>query len=215
MRAPMKTVLIFALLLPGCAALEPDSGQGIALAEPAQRPGWAGIAEAEDRQRLDRLEQAWASALADLRAARLTARVAAEGELLAAGAALPRPAPPPGSYRCRLLRLGRPGRAGRVLAAHPPFFCHVGDAGELLAFTKQTGSERPGGYLYPDGEAARLVFLGALAGARGPVPAYGEDSARDMIGIVERVAPFRWRLVLPWPRSGATLEVMELVPALP
>jgi hypothetical protein len=34
---------------------------------------------------------------------------------------------------------------------------------------------------------------------------------------VERngIAPFRWRLVLPWRRSGAALEVMELVPALP
>jgi hypothetical protein len=208
-------ILLSALLLPGCAALEPEAGPRAARAPSAERPGWTGIAEADDLGRLQRLDSAWASALSDARAARLAGRVAAEGELLEPGAALPRPAPPPGSYRCRLLKLGRHGGAGRALTAHPSYFCHVGDAGELLAFTKQTGSERPGGYLYPDQQGSRLVFLGALARGREAVPAYGEQKERDLIGIVERIAPFRWRLVLPWPRSGATIEVMELVPALP
>jgi len=214
MRALM-TILLSALLLPACATPEQDRGAAAALAPPVDRPGWMAIVEPEDLGRLQRLDSAWASALADLRAARLAGRIAAEGALLDPGAALPRPAPPPGSYRCRLLRLGRHRAGDRALATHRPFFCHVGDAGELLAFTKQTGSERPGGYLYPDGEGRRLVFLGALARDRETVPAYGEESGRDMVGIVERIAPFRWRLVLPWPRSGARLEVMELVPALP
>jgi hypothetical protein len=32
-------------------------------------------------------------------------------------------------------------------------------------------------------------------------------------GVVERVGPARWRLVLPWPRWESNLDVMELVPA--
>lgn len=214
MRA-LGTILLSAAILTGCATPEPEKGAAAALVPLVERPGWTGIVEAPDRERLRRLDSAWASALAELRAAGLTGRIDAEGELLEAGAALPRPAPPPGTYRCRLLRLGRPGPGHQVLAVHPSYFCHVGDAGELLAFTKQTGSERPGGYLYPDGTATRLVFLGALARGREPVRGYGEESGRDMIGIVERIGPFRWRLVMPWPRSGAKLEVMELVPALP
>ena len=207
------TILLSALLLPGCAGLGGRPGTG--KAEVAERPGWTGIVEPDDLDRLARIDRAWAEALADLRSARLAARIAREGPLLEPGAALPRPSPPPGSYRCRLLRLGRQGSANRPLASQPAYFCHVGDAGELLAFTQQTGPERPGGYLYPDEQPTRLVFLGAAALGREPVRGYGEERGRDKVGIVERIGPFRWRLVLPWPRSGAKLEVMELVPALP
>jgi hypothetical protein len=33
-----------------------------------------------------------------------------------------------------------------------------------------------------------------------------------MAGVVERVAPFRYRLVIPWPRGNAKLDVFELIP---
>jgi len=33
-----------------------------------------------------------------------------------------------------------------------------------------------------------------------------------MAGVFERIAPFTWRLVIPWPQSGADLEVFELTP---
>ena len=33
-----------------------------------------------------------------------------------------------------------------------------------------------------------------------------------MAGIFERIAPFRWRLVIPWPQDGAKLNVFELTP---
>ena len=42
--------------------------------------------------------------------------------------------------------------------------------------------------------------------------AYGEDPKRDMAGIFERIAPFQWRLVIPWPQDGAKLDVFELTP---
>ena len=33
-----------------------------------------------------------------------------------------------------------------------------------------------------------------------------------MAGIFERIAPFQWRLVIPYPRDGSQLQVFELVP---
>ena len=42
--------------------------------------------------------------------------------------------------------------------------------------------------------------------------AYGDDPRRNMAGVLERVGPFRWRLVIPWPLNGAKIEVFELTP---
>ena len=204
-----------AALLGGCAATQDKApaAPAPAVAE-APLPEWMDIATAADAARLARIEEAWTTGLAQMRAARLRRVLDEEGELLDPDGALPRPAPPPGSYHCRLLRIGAPGR-GKAYTAFKSFFCNVGDAGENLAFTKQTGSDRPGGYLYPDERGDRLIFLGGAAVGEGPPPAYGEDAARDLIGTFERVGPFRWRMVMPFPRSGAKLEVMELVPSLP
>ena len=44
------------------------------------------------------------------------------------------------------------------------------------------------------------------------VLAYGDDRKRDMAGILERIGPFKWRLVIPWPQDGAKLQVFELTP---
>jgi hypothetical protein len=204
------TLMLAALLLGGCAALDrhPVTDAGAA-ALPRE---WARIAEPEDLGRLEAVDEAWRSALGGVRTAGFGRALDEEGDLLDPRAALPRAEPPSGSYRCRTVKLG----GVRPFVAHAPFFCHVADAGPLLALTKQTGSERPGGYLYPVPGKARLVVLGTLVlGAERSLLPYGEDCRRDMIGLVERVAPFRWRLALPWPRSGAMLEVMELTPALP
>ena len=42
--------------------------------------------------------------------------------------------------------------------------------------------------------------------------AYGEDPKRDLAGFVERVAPFRWRLVMPWPHTKSVINIIEMVP---
>ena len=133
--------------------------------------------------------------------------------MLEPGAGLARSALPPGSYHCRVIRLGA-GPGHSAFTAYPSYFCHVGVEGPLLSFTKQTGSERPGGYIWNDSDE-RLVFLGAMARGNEDVPPpYGDGEARDMAGIVERIGPFRYRIVFPWPTSGATLDVIELVPSL-
>ena len=92
-----------------------------------------------------------------------------------------------------------------------PFDVEVED--DLLTIVKQTGSQRPAGRLWEDDVADRLIFLGTLALADEDEPlAYGENPKRDMAGVFERVGPFRWRLVIPWPQSPSKLDVFELTP---
>ena len=133
--------------------------------------------------------------------------------MLVPRAALARPAPTPGSYNCRMIRLGRVERRGPIFEKFKPFFCYVQiDDEGTLTIVKQTGSERPAGRLWDDDDPTRLVFLGSLGiGEQEPL-AYAQDPRRDMAGVFERIAPFRWRLVIPWPRNGAKLEVFELTP---
>ena len=33
-----------------------------------------------------------------------------------------------------------------------------------------------------------------------------------MVGVLERIGAFRWRLVIPWPQNDAKLDVFELTP---
>jgi len=208
-------VMLTSFCLAGCKPLAaPPVGPAPAPAVVVEDvPEWQQRAASSDIKRLERLDDAWREALSDARAAGFARQIAAEGRLLQPGAALPSPAPTPGSYTCRVIRLGAAGR-GRALQSFRPFFCYVGTDGDLLSITKQTGSERPGGYLWPDDRAERLVFLGSVALGTEDMPLpYGEDPARDMIGAFERVGPFRFRLVVPWPRNASKLDVFELTPA--
>ena len=171
------------------------------------------IASAADVQRLNNVTGAWAAGLKDARDANFVTAVREEGTLLKTDAALPRPAPTPGSYNCRLVRLGSTGKGTPALERFKPFFCYVQVEGDLLTIVKQTGSTRPAGRLWEDNDENRLIFLGSLALGNEEQPmAYGENPKRDMAGIFERIAPFRWRLVIPWPQDGAKLNVFELTP---
>ena len=179
-------------------------------------PRWRSVASAEDAGRVDRLAAAWEQALGQARQAGFSRALSREGELLDPESALPMPAPTPGSYRCRLIRFAPPARRGAVLTAYRPFFCYVGVDGDALSIIKQTGTERPSGYLWVDHEPSRLIFLGSMADdSRDPLLPYGADRARDMVAVFERIGDFRFRLVVPWPRSGAILDVLELVPNAP
>ncbi len=166
-------------------------------------PAWRSTIAAADALRIEALPANWAAAWAQAgrRGSRL---LKAEGDLLRADAALDHPALPPGSYKCRSITMNRAG-----VRKSPPFFCYVGgEAGDKVSFTKQTGSALPGGWLYRD-EAHRYVFLGARQKRAGDTSlGYGEDQSRDLVGVVERVGPFRWRLVLP----GREFQVYELTP---
>lgn len=198
------------LLLATACQTRPGPGPRVAVAA-ADGADWRRTASTEDAQRIARLPEAWTAALAAARAAGFARRISAEGALLDPAAALPRPAPTPGVYMCRLVRIGGGGRAPAFSTVRPTF-CFVGVSGDQLSLTKPEGSERPAGYLWDDGAAKRMTFLGSLAPGRGAPVAYGEDRLRDVAGIFERIGPFRFRLVIP-ARDAARLDIFELLPA--
>jgi hypothetical protein len=139
--------------------------------------------------------------------------IRAEGKLLNANAAQAKPAPTPGSYSCRLIRLGRERPRGPAFQKFKPFFCYVGVEGDLFTIVKQTGSQRPAGRLWEDDNPNRMIFLGTIAlGSEEEARAYGEEPRRDTAGVFERIGPFKWRLVIPFTQAGARLDVFELTP---
>lgn len=202
-------------LLGACATkpqLPPGMHPSVEVGPPLKSDTWKGVATAEDQDRLARIVLAWQEALVD--AGRTNAaEIRREGKLLLPRAALPRPDPTPGSYNCRLIKLGRATPKGRPFETFKPFFCYVEVEGGQLTIVKQTGSQRPAGRLWEDDVPTRLIFLGSLALGDETVPlAYGDDPKRNMAGVLERIGPFRWRLVIPWPQSTSKLDVVELTP---
>jgi hypothetical protein len=208
------TILAATALLGACAQ---KVDRPRIVVEEAAKPatGWRSVARDEDVAKIEALQAAWAEALDAARRRGFSKQITAEGPLLEPAGALPRAAPSPGAYMCRLIRMGPPEGRGAAFNAFKPFFCNIGVNGEQLSITKQTGSERPAGYLWEEeGTSKRLIFLGSLALGNEDAPlGYGDDPSRDMAGIFERVATFRYRLVIPRPRGTSKLDVIELVPA--
>ena len=209
--------LIITTLLALSACVSPErpkpASPTVAEALPTKADRWLAVANTEDADRVRRLPMAWTEGLNEAKTARFTASIREEGDLLRPDAALARPAPTPGSYNCRLVRLGRTDRRAPAYVKFKPFFCYVEVENDLLTIVKQTGSERPAGRLWEDDVTSRLIFLGSIAlGSEEQPKAYGEDAKRDMAGVFDRIGPMRWRLAVPFPRSGARLEVYELTP---
>lgn len=176
-------------------------------------PMWRAALADDDFARIEDLDRIWAEAIERAGRGGFARQMAREEALLDPFAALPRPSPTPGNYMCRLVRFGSGEPRTRAYTAYREHFCHIGTDGDLLSLTKQTGSDRPGGYLFDREGADHMIFLGSLAlGDEAPL-AYGDDPDRDMAGRFERIGPFRFRLVVPYPRFGVLLEVMELTPA--
>ena len=214
MRAFRAAVLMLAICVAGCALEKEDKPRPVITAPPPTKAEvWQRIASSEDAHRIQRLDAAWSEGLAEARKAGFANDIRAEGKLLEAGAGLPKPAPTPGSYSCRMIRLGRDRPRGPAFQKFKPFFCYVGVEGDLFTIVKQTGSQRPAGRLWEDDNENRLIFLGTLAlGNEEEARAYGDDPKRDMAGVFERIAPFEWRLVIPFTQSGARLDLFELTP---
>lgn len=175
---------------------------------------WRQIVSTEDSGNLGRLDQAWRLGRAEAEDKGFAAEVEALGPLVDPMAGQSgRLQPPPGTYRCRTIKLG--SKAGSTLAyvAYPFFRCSVElTPGGDLVLTKTTGSQRTRGLLYPDADN-RLIFVGAQAWGDDETgfPTYGQQPVRDQVGVFERIGSARWRLVIPWPRQEAKLEILELV----
>jgi hypothetical protein len=184
----------------------------VEIGAPSKADVWMHVATAADQDRLARLGLAWQQALDEAKKTN-AADIRREGALLMPRAALPRPAPTPGSYKCRLIKVGKATDKSKPYESFKPFFCYVEVDEDLLTIVKQTGSQRPAGRLWEDDDPTRLIFLGSLAlGDEQQPVAYGDDPKRDMAGVFERIGPFKWRLVIPWPQSTSKLDVFELTP---
>jgi hypothetical protein len=213
--AARGTALLLLALLAGCATkpkLPPGMHPSVEVGPPLKSEAWKAVATAADQDRIARLGLAWEGALADAKKTNPN-EVRAEGKLLLPRTGLPKPAPTPGSYNCRMIALGKATPKGKAFDSFKPFFCYVQIEDDQLTIVKQTGSQRPAGRLWEDDDANRMIFLGSLALGNEDQPlAYGDDPKRNMAGVLERIAPFKWRLVIPWPQGDAKLNVFELTP---
>ena len=202
--------LPFAFLLAALAA--PAFAQPATAPEPAPGQSWRTVASAGDRRRLRDWRDAWTRGLAEARESGHGELIAGEGALLDPDAALADPAPPPGDYACRVIKIG--SQSGSLdYVAYPAFRCRIRSEGGSLLFTKLTGSQRPQGRLYAD-QSTRMIFIGTMQlGDERRAYQYGIDADRDMIGMVQRIGENRWRLAIPSPRFESLIDVIELIPA--
>jgi hypothetical protein len=206
----MKLSLALAapLLLAACGPQQ----TGPAAAVPAAATSWRATATEQDRERARKWRTAWVKALAQARASGHSTEIAGEGALLDPDSALKDAVPPPGDYRCRVLKLGGQGEGMLDYVVYPYFDCRIAADGSAMDFVKLTGSQRPVGRLFADSDR-RLVFLGTLQlGDEQGILRYGHDRQRDMIGLMERIGERRWRLAFPYPAFESTLDVIELLP---
>ncbi len=203
--------LAAALLAAGCGRGDAGHPELAAAPRPAA-PDWRVIATDDDRRRLREWRTAWMEALGKARASGFGDEVAREGSLLQPDAAVTWENPPPGDYRCRVLKVG--GKSAGMLdyVAYPAFDCRIALENGLMSFAKLSGSQRPLGLFLPY-VGQRMVFLGTLQlGDERRSLDYGEDRERDMAAVVERLGPRQWRLVFPYPHFESTVDVLELVP---
>lgn len=177
-----------------------------------QAVDWRVVATPADRARLRNWRDSWVAALAQARG-QDSGTIARDPALFDPDRALVGATPPAGDYRCRVSKLGAADAFLPAFISYPAFNCRVSDQDGIVRLAKLDGSQRPVGRLYPESDT-RAVFLGTLAlGDERTAMPYGLDAGRDMAGIVERIGPRRWRLVLPAPRYELKLDVIELVPA--
>ncbi len=205
----------FRLVATACAlllSLGACGGKPAAPGRAAIPPDWRNIATDADRDRLRGWRASWTSALERVRGGGKGAALTSAGALFDPDRAMPGALPPPGDYRCRVHKLGAKGTAMAEYTAYPYFLCRITQEGDVASLAKIDGSQRPVGLLFKDNDS-RGVFLGTMVLGDETSPLqYGQDTARDMAGYVERVAERRWRLALPAPAFESLLDVVELVP---
>ena len=203
----MKPLAAALIVLAAPAAAQRDE-----VVPAAANAGWRGAATEDDRGRLRNWRDAWRDALRQVRSGDNAEEIAREGVLFAPDAALPDPAPPPGDYECRTIKLGAPRLDLLDYVAYPAFRCRIRAEGGRLHFTRLGGSQRPVGVIFPD-NGRRMVFLGTLMlGDETRALRYGRDRERNLVGVVERVGDRRWRIAFPYPHHESLLDVIELVP---
>ena len=208
-------ILLASLALAACASTPPPpppppGGPG----EAGALRDWRGIVTAPDRDRYSRRDAAWSLALQQARRQPGSGDLGPLGELIEPDAARSPVAPPPGDYRCRTVKLGsQGGEEGLGYVVYGWFACRIEATANGLQFSKLTGSQRPGGLLFPENDR-QMVMLGSMSlASEPPANSYGQRPDRDLVAVLERIGDRRWRLVIPWPQNESNLDLIELVPA--
>ena len=209
----MKFALIplcAAVLLGGCGS---NTAAGpLTVANPAA-PDWRSIATPGDRERVRNWRTAWMEGVRKAQASGNGGAITQEGAMLQPDVAIQWQDPPPGEYRCRVIKVGAKSKGMLDYVAYPSFTCRIRQEAGVMSFTKLTGSQRPIGLFFPYPGQQRMVFLGTLQlGDEPRALEYGRDTERDMAGVVERIGDNRWRLVLPYPHFESTIDILELIP---
>ncbi len=227
MRLAVLAGLGLSLVLAGCAsAPPPPPPPPMSPAYPAPPPppppggpgatqlDWRAIITSADRDRYQRRDAAWTLALDQARRQPGSGDLAEVGTLIDPRAALRGPALSPGDYRCRTVKLGsQGGPEGLGYVVYGWFACRIDQTPRGLKFTKVTGSQRPSGLLFPE-DGGHMVMLGSMSLASEPAAnSYGQRPERDLVAVLERIGPARWRLVIPWPENESNLDLIELIPA--
>ena len=199
---------VLLLAVSACAMVQPPTA---VVTQPRQ--DWRAVATESDRVRLRDWRKTFTSAIASARASGHSADIDREGVLLQPDSALAGGPIPNGMYKCRVIKVGAKSTGMLGFVAYPNFSCRVQQDGRLLSFAKLSGSQRQVGLIFPS-DGLRQVFLGTLMlGDEARAMHYGVDQERDVAGLVERIGPSRWRLVMPSPHFESQLDVMELIPA--
>ncbi|CAN5211203.1 hypothetical protein BH10PSE1_BH10PSE1_26240 [soil metagenome] len=225
MRLAVLAGLGLALALGACASTPPaprSMPPEPAYPAPPPPPGSAGSAQLDwraivtpaDRDRYQRRVAAWTLALEQARRQPGSGDLTSVGALIDPRAALRGPAPSPGDYRCRTVKLGSQGGPdGLGYVVYGWFACRIDQTPRGLKFIKVTGSQRPSGLLFPE-DGVHMVLLGSMSLASEPAAnSYGQRPDRDLVAVLERIGDRRWRLVIPWPESESNLDLIELIPA--
>src|SRR5919106_1725493 len=113
--AIMTTIAAAAAIVAGCETRPkppPGARPSVEVGAPLRSEAWKSVATAADEDRLARLGLAWQQALDDAKKSN-AGDVRREGKLLLPRSALPRPDPTPGSYNCRLIKLGQATPRGK------------------------------------------------------------------------------------------------------
>lgn len=207
------TALIMGLAMPlaGCGGRDAVTAPNTA-SSASDIMNWRMVATKVDRERLRNWRDAWTTGV-DRARRKNAAQLAAQGALFDADRALPGALPPPGTYRCRVFKLGAKGTAMADFTRYGDFDCQVDRQAGVSRFYKNSGAQRAMGTIYDD-STSRGVFLGTLQlGDESRPMDYGRDAARDLAGFVDRVGERRWRIMLPYPQFESIVDVIELVPA--
>jgi hypothetical protein len=159
-----------------------------------------------DKERLAKVEETVASALAEARAGGTREDVAI---LDAAVSGTPLPLAegydPNGTWKCRTIKAG----GTLPLTVYPWFACRISEDGAGWQFEKLTGSQRTRGMFYTL-SANRLAYLGAGYVTGEKPRTYGQDPKENQVAIVERRAKNKLVFLFPSPQYESKLDILVM-----